>query len=57
MADWTNSSGNFMRVGRHPFGQAQIRAFQESTGIAGRQVNLGDLVRSNTVVTTGGFRV
>ena len=34
-----------------------MRQFQESTGVAGRAVFPGDLVRSNTVITTGGFRV
>ena len=57
MAQWTNSSGTFFRPYRSPWGQPQLREFQESTGVAGRALAPGDLVRSNTVVTTGGFRV
>lgn len=57
MANWTNSSGTVFRPYRSPWGSPQIRQYQESTGVAGRALNVGDIVRSNTVVTTGGFRV
>ena len=57
MAQWTNSSGVWQRPYRSPWGSPQIRFFQESTGVVGRAVFPGDLVRTNTVVTTGGFRV
>ena len=57
MADWTNSSGSFMRPYRTPFGAPQIKFFQESTAASTAACNVGDLVRNNTIVTTGGFRV
>ena len=46
-----------MRPYRNAYGSPQIRYFQESTAVAAAACNIGDLVRSNTVVTTGGFRV
>ena len=57
MADWTNSSGCWPRPYRSQFGSPQIRYYQESTAASTAQVNVGDLVRCDTVVTTGGFRV
>src|SRR3990167_10576485 len=57
MADWTNSSGSFMPPSRTPFGAPQIKFFQESTAASTAACNVGDLVRNNTIVTTGGFRV
>ena len=57
MADWTNSSGTWPRPARSPWGAPQIRYYQESTAASSAQVNVGDVVRNNTIVTTGGFRV
>lgn len=57
MANWTNSSGCVMRPYRNPFGSVQIRYFQESTAASSAQLNVGDLARNNTIVTTGGFRI
>ena len=57
MPNWTNSSGSWPRPYRSPWGSPQIRYFQESTAASTAAVNVGDLVRNNTIVTTGGFRV
>jgi hypothetical protein len=57
MAQWTNSSGSWPRPYRSPWGSPQIRYYQESTAASSAQINVGDLVRNNTIVTTGGFRV
>lgn len=57
MAQWTNSSGTWPRPYRSPFGQPQFRTYQPSTAAATATINIGDLVRNNTIVTTGGLRV
>lgn len=58
MAQWTNSSGHFLRPYRSPFGSPQIRYFQESTAAASTAtIRVGDVVRRSTVTTTGGFRI
>lgn len=57
MAQWTNSSGHYPRPYRSPWGSPHLREYQESTAASSAQVNLGGLVRNNTIVTTGGFRV
>ena len=57
MAQWTNSSGSWMRPYRNPWGAPQIKYYQESTAASSAVIKVGDLVRNNTVVTTGGQRV
>ena len=58
MAQWNNSSGHWPRPYRSPFGAPQLRYFQESTAAAATAcIKVGDVVRPDTVTTTGGFRV
>lgn len=57
MAQWTNSSGSYMRPYRSPWGSPQIRHFQESTAAATAVIRVGNIVVNNTVVTTGTMRI
>ena len=57
MAQWTNSSGSWMRPYRNPWGAPQIKYYQESTAASSAVIKVGHLVSNNTVVTTGGQRV
>lgn len=56
MADWTGSSGCKIR----PYGNLTaplVRHYEESTAAASAVIVRGDVVTSDTVVTTGGLRV
>lgn len=57
MADWANSSGNKIRPYRSPWGAPIIRHFEESTAASSDVIVRGDVLTSDTVVTTGGLRV
>ena len=58
MAQWTNSSGHWLRPYRSPYGSPRIEYYQESTAAATTAtIRVGDVVRRSTVTTTGGFRV
>jgi hypothetical protein len=57
MADWSNSSGNKIRPYRSALGPPIIRHLEESTAASSAVVNRGDVVTSDTVVTTGGLRI
>lgn len=56
MADWTGSSGCKIRPFRNPAAQS-IRHYDESTAAASAVIVRGDVLTSDTVVTTGGLRV
>lgn len=57
MAQWTNSSGSFMRPYRSPWGAPTVKYYQESTAAGTATIRTGHLVSNNTVITTGGQRV
>ena len=58
MAQWTNSSGHWLRPYMSPFGSPQIKYYQESTAAASSAcIRVGDVVRRSTITSTGGFRI
>lgn len=57
MAQWSNSSGNKIRPYRSAYGPPSIRYFEESTAASSDVINVGDVVTSDTLVTTGGLRI
>ena len=56
MADWATSSGSKIRPYRSMV-PAQIRYFDESTAGSTAVIERGDVLTSDTVVTSGGLRV
>lgn len=57
MAQWSNSSGSKIRPYRSPWGSPIIRHFEESTAASSDVIVRGDVLTSDTLVTTGGLRV
>jgi hypothetical protein len=57
MANWSNSSGSKIRPYRSPWGSPIIRHFEESTAASSDVIVRGDVVCSDTLVTTGGLRI
>ena len=57
MAQWTNSSGSWMRPYLHPWGAPHIKYYQESTAASTATIRVGHAVSNNTVITTGGQRI
>ena len=55
MAQWSNSSGNKIRPYRSPYGAPIVRHFEESTAASSDVIVRGDVVTSDTLVTTGGL--